>query len=135
MEDLEERAIMTTTHKPNLWIRYVDDTFVVWPHRETKVQEFLEHLNNLHAAIKFTMGREQNQLPFLDVLLKKKPDGRLAHTVYRKPTHTNRYLNADSHHQPAQLHSVINMLVNRSLKLADQNHQPEEKKGIRRILI
>ena len=34
-----------------------------------------------------------------------------------------------------QLHSVINTLVTRSLKLADQNHQPEEKKNIRRILI
>jgi hypothetical protein len=82
------------------------------------------------------MEREQqNQLPFLDVLLRKKQDGRLAHTVYRKPTHTNRYVNEDSHHHPAQLHSVINTLVTRSLKLADQNHQLEEKKNIRRILI
>ena len=75
VEDLEEKAIMTSTHKPKLWIRYADDTFVIWPHGETKLREFLEHLNNLHAAIKFTMQREQqNQLPFLDVLSKKKQD-------------------------------------------------------------
>ena len=104
------------------------------PALANKLQEFLEHLNNLHAAIKIMMEREQqNQLPFLDVLLRKKQDGRLAHTVYRKPTHTNRYVNEDSHHHPAQLHSVINTLVTRSLKLADQNHQLEEKKNIRRI--
>ena len=82
------------------------------------------------------MEREQkNQIPLLDALLKKKQDGKLTHTVYRKPTHTNRYLNANSHHHPAQLHSVINTLVTRSPKLADQNRQPEEKKNIRRILI
>ena len=43
------------------------------PALANKLQEFLEHLNNLHAAIKIMMEREQqNQLPFLDVLLKKK---------------------------------------------------------------
>lgn len=42
----------------------------------------------------------QSQLPFLDVLVTKEEDGTLGHTVYRKPTNTNRYLNADldSHH-------------------------------------
>ena len=61
--------------------------------------------------------------------------GRLAHTVYRKPTLTNPYLNADSHYHPAQPHFVINTLATRSLKLADQNHQPEEKNNVRRISI
>jgi hypothetical protein len=35
-----------------------------------------------------------------DVLLMKKPNDSIGHTVYRKPTHTNRYLHADSHHFP-----------------------------------
>ena len=29
MEFFEEMAIDTATHKPTLWIRYVDDTFVI----------------------------------------------------------------------------------------------------------
>jgi hypothetical protein len=39
------------------------------------------------------MELEQNEiLPFLDVLVKKKTDGTLSHTVCKKPTHTDLYL-------------------------------------------
>ncbi|GJQ78542.1 hypothetical protein Trydic_g11654 [Trypoxylus dichotomus] len=65
---------------------------------------------------------DQNLLPFLDILVKKNADGTLGQTVHGKPTHTNRYLNAHSHHQPAQLNSVVKTLVSRSLRLADQEH-------------
>ena len=34
MESLEERAIESSPQKPSIWLRYVDDTFVVWPHGE-----------------------------------------------------------------------------------------------------
>ena len=45
--------------------------------------------------IKFTMETEINgKLPFLDILVKRRLDGRLNHTVYRKHMHTNRYIGA-----------------------------------------
>lgn len=36
---------------------------------------------------------KNNVIPFLDVLVMKRTDGTLGHTVYRKETHTNQYLN------------------------------------------
>jgi hypothetical protein len=49
MEDFEKKAIEQATHKLVLWYRYVDDTFVIWPHGQEKLLEFLNHLNGLHV--------------------------------------------------------------------------------------
>jgi hypothetical protein len=68
----------------------VDDTFVVWPHGQDSLHEFLQYLNQQHSSIKFTMEQEHSgKLPFLDVLITRNQDGTLHHTIYRKPTHTN----------------------------------------------
>ncbi|GJQ69429.1 hypothetical protein Trydic_g6544 [Trypoxylus dichotomus] len=114
MKDFETRALNTTKYKPKLWLRYVDNTFMIWTHGGDKLHDFLSHLNRIHPKIKFTMEIEnQNQLPFLDVLEIKKQDGTLGHTI-GMPTNTNRYLNAQSYHHPAQLQGVEKTLVSRS---------------------
>ena len=93
MEDFENTAIATFHLQPKIWKRYVDDTFVIMPHNNSSLQEFLSHINGLHDRIKFTMEIENNNsFAFLDVLVSKN-NNRLTTTVYRKPTHTDRYLN------------------------------------------
>ena len=48
------------------------------------------------------MEVEKNgSIPFLDVLVYKKLDGSLGHMAFRKKTHTDSYLEADSHHHLA----------------------------------
>ena len=46
MEHFEALAIESARLKPATWLRYVDDTFVVWNEGMDKLQDFLEHLNN-----------------------------------------------------------------------------------------
>jgi hypothetical protein len=102
MEHFEEMALEEATHKPLCWFRYVDDTFVIWLHGSGKLSEFLDHLNSVHRNIQFTMEKERDShFPFLDIDIYHKPDGSLGHKVYRKPTHTNLYLNSNSHHHPS----------------------------------
>ena len=100
MEDLEVQAIMTSPSPPVLWKRYVDDTSTII-HKQDK-DAFLEHLNNIHPNIKFTSEetRPDGAIPFLDILITPKDDGSLQTSVYRKPTHTDLYLQWDSppHH-------------------------------------
>ncbi|KAK5645676.1 hypothetical protein RI129_004140 [Pyrocoelia pectoralis] len=104
MEDFEEKAINSFALKPKYWYRYVDDTFVIWNHGAESLNNFLDHLNNIHPNIKFRMEVENNNtIPFLDTLLTKLPNRKFLHSVYRKPTHTNKYLNALSHHQSPSL--------------------------------
>jgi hypothetical protein len=41
---------------------------------------------------------ENGKIPFLDVLISIKEDGTLGHQVYRKKTHIDSYLHANSYH-------------------------------------
>jgi hypothetical protein len=100
--------------------RYEDDIFAVWPHGKDDLQDFLQHLNNIHKSIEFTMEAEQDRtLPFLDVLVSRILDGTLGHTLYRKTTYTDLYLHAKSEHHPAQKRAVLTTLTRRSKTLCD----------------
>jgi uncharacterized protein (UPF0335 family) len=135
MIELEERAILNAEFKPDMWLRYVDDTFIIWKHGHDRLKDFLTYLNTLHTSIKFTMEVEADgSLPFLDVKVHKRDNNKLGHTVYRKPTHTNRYLNAASHHHPAQIASVAHTLIERARRLADTEHRDQEVKEVSSIL-
>ena len=88
MKHLEENALQTAPLPPRLWQRYVDDTFVIWPHGQDKLQRFHDHINGQHPNIKFTIEQEEgNKLTFLDVQVTRR-ESRLSMAVYRKPTHT-----------------------------------------------
>jgi hypothetical protein len=131
MEDLENNALNSSPFKPKYWNRFVDDTFVIWPHGWDKLDEFVTHLNKQSDHIKFTMEVENNNsLPFLDVRVTKRPDGSLSHQVYRKKTHTEQYLHADSHHHPSQKLGVLNTLATRAFRISDDEHLEEEKKHL-----
>jgi hypothetical protein len=120
MEHFEQQAISSAEKKPARWFRYVDDTFLVWTHGKDELEEFLKRLNNIHPNIMFTMEVEQNKtLPFLDVLVSRRSDGSLGHSVYRKSTHTDLYLHARSAHHPAQKWAVLTTLVRRARALCD----------------
>jgi hypothetical protein len=111
----EKLALDTTEYKPAKWLRYVDDTFIVWPHGPDKLQVFYYHINNLRPSIQFTMERESNNhLPFLDVLVTKN-GSTLSTNVYRKPTHTGRYLHFDSNHPHHVKRGVVHSLIHREV--------------------
>ena len=91
MEYLEQKALSTAPTPPKFWHRYVDDTFLI--HKEANKQGFLQHINSVDPAIRFTVedNKEDGSIPFLDTIVKPEVDGSLSITVYRKPTHTDQY--------------------------------------------
>ena len=56
-------------------------------------------------------NKEDGAIPFLDTIAKLEADGNLSITVYRKPTHTDQYLQWDSRHHLSAKFSVINTLT------------------------
>ena len=98
---------------PRHWFRVVDDTFFI--QQEAHKQLFLDHISNIDPAIKFTVEGNQGNgaIPFLDTLVKSEADNSLSISVYRKPTHTDQYLEWDSHHNLAAKYSVIGTLTHR----------------------
>ena len=56
-------------------------------------------------------------ISFLDLLITPETDGTLTTKVYRKPTHTDQYLQWDSNHNLASKYSVINTFTHRAKTL------------------
>ncbi|XP_072017458.1 uncharacterized protein [Amphiura filiformis] len=101
MEWFEKEAITTSpaSCKPRIWKRYVDDVLEVI--KKGEAENLTAHLNQVDPtnSIKFTYKEESdNSIPFLDTLITKKDDGSLKLCIYRKPTHTDQYLQFQSHH-------------------------------------
>ena len=90
----------------------MDDTNFIWPHGKEKLVDFVIPMNDQSNHIKFTMEIQDNScLPFLDVLITKKEDGSLAHQVYQKKTHTDKYVHASSHHPLSQKLGIFHTLA------------------------
>jgi hypothetical protein len=90
LEELELQALETSVVKLIIIKRYVNDMFVVRPQDQSSVQSFVNHMNKQNLHIQFTLEVENNNFPFLDVLIEK-VDVRLLTSVYRKPTQRGRF--------------------------------------------
>ena len=67
---------------PRVWFRFVDDTWVI--QKQAHKQAFLDHINSIDLAIKFTVEGNQDNgaIPFLDNLATPLADKSLSFKVY-----------------------------------------------------
>nr|VZI32476.1 unnamed protein product [Spirometra erinaceieuropaei] len=110
LQELEKVAF--DHYEPAFWRRFVDDTFVIIERR--RLADFQDLLNGIFPDIQFTREVEHaEQLPFLDVLITRTPNGELNTTVYRKATNTTQILNYHSNHPMAHKRSCVRTLFQR----------------------
>ena len=62
----------------------------------------------------------EGSLPFLDNKVSRLADGKLDITVYRKKTHTGRYLYFDSHHPRHVKRGTVSCLFNRARSITQR---------------
>ena len=99
---------------------------MIWPHVQEKLNCFHEHLNMQHRNIKFTVEHEkENKLAFLDVQVTR-TNNRLTTSVYRKSTHTDRYIPFYSHHHQRTVTGVLRCMRDRANKICDPTSEQKE---------
>jgi len=98
MANFEKMLVYPYTPKPTIWLRYIDDIFLIWEHGQTQLDQFLEHLNGCHPTIKFTSDISTKEINFLDTTVRLDRDRKLYTTLYCKPTDSHNYLSFTSSH-------------------------------------
>ena len=94
------------------WKRYADDTWIVI--REQEISRFHEFINTIEPSIQFTMEMESDRkISFLDVEVERNSDGGVSFGVFRKSTHTGKYLDYRSQHPYSHKLSVVRSLMDR----------------------
>ena len=74
-------------------------------------------------------------MPFLDILITPCEDGSLATTVFRKPTHTDLYMQWDRHHAISSKYSVIGTLQHKANTICSSpTLLQQEEQHLQRVL-
>ena len=94
---IESKLLAWVPVKPFIWLRYIDDIFMVWTEGEDKLLEFLHIINNFHDTIKFTFDWSRDCINYLDVQVINK-GGVIETDLYTKPTDKHQYLYHTSCH-------------------------------------
>ena len=116
MERYEQQALSSATNPLKIWLGYMDDTFVIL--LKYQLDDFTSHfsmIKQIDSNIKSTTEPEKDGIiTLLDTEISRLPDGSLKLKVCRKPTHTDQYLNFDSHHPLDHKLSVSRTLFHRA---------------------
>ena len=114
MEYFEELALGPQCPIPTpCWKRYADDVICIT--KKDQVDTLFNHINQLDDHIKFHRKSWQwRKHPFFDTKCIPNSNYIIHTTVYRKPTHTDRYLEWNSNHPISTKRSVIQALIHRA---------------------
>ena len=116
MEYFEKKAlgpVLPVSFTINTWPRYVDDVLTIV--KKGTRDFFLNYLNSIDPNIKFTIEppNQQGAIPFLDTFPRPSGD-KIINSVYRKPTHMDRYLDFNSNHPKSAKCAVVRALTYRA---------------------
>ena len=98
-----------TQYSKENWKRFLDDCFIQWNKDINTLLDFQTLLNSINTNIQFTMEYNEEELPFLDILIKKTKDNKIETDIFYKATDAKQYLLFSSCHPR---HTKINIPYN-----------------------
>jgi hypothetical protein len=123
----EEFVYKCNNFKPVFWKRMRDDVFVIWDHTKYNFKDFVNDLNSKNERIQFTTEEEvEGAIPFLDLMIHRNDDSLWTKT-YRKPTHTQAYVNWQSNHPKTMLLGVLKGLIHRAYYFCDKEEDLQDE--------
>lgn len=129
----ETLALSLATLQPALYLRYLDDIFLVWNHSRAELGDFFNTLNGVSPTIQLTMEVSSSSVDFLDTTVFKGPrfvsTGRLDTKVYFKPTHTHELLHRTSFHPQHTFPGLVKSQVIRFKRICTHEHHVGQATG------
>ena len=120
MGNLELQLQSMGGNKILLWLRYIDDIFLIWNGSQTEFNLYLEEINKIHRTIKFTAECSDKEINFLDTTLYKgsrfTQTGVLDIKTHVKPTNKQLYVHATSYHPSGCRKGIVIGEANRYLR-------------------
>jgi len=98
MGKFEQDFIETCQYKPTLWLRFLDDIFMLWDHSLEQLESFVKALNEFHESINFTYDISREHVSFLDVDIYRDSMNKICTKVHIKNTNVHQYLEYSSCH-------------------------------------
>lgn len=133
MDSLERQFNNTAAHKPDIYMRYIDDVLGVWTNGSDNLRLYLQHINNAHPSIRFTIETTEDggSIPFLDTKLTVEPTGRYTTELYIKPLSAGIIMHANSAQPWKAKRAVLYSQIQRAIRLSSS--QDACQRSIERI--
>ncbi|KAK4472212.1 hypothetical protein MN116_000516 [Schistosoma mekongi] len=130
-----ENLVSDSIGEMYLYKRYVDDILIIC----TKIDDanrLLRQLNTIQNHISLSCEEENNnQLPFLDILINRRDDGSIKRSVYRKSTWTGQYMNFHSYCPVQYKKNLVKALFNRTNRICTSDTIEENDKLLTETLM
>ena len=121
MKYVETKLIETSPKKPILWLRFIDDIFMIWGHGKQELEDFKHLSNNIYPTIKFAFNNSETEIAFLDTIIYRGKDNQILTRLYHKPTDIKQYLHYNSAHPWKQKGSVPYGLLIRCRRICSED--------------
>ena len=113
--------------------RFVDDTFIVWPHGHAGWAEvFLWAPQHTTSSSPLSTHEKENKLTFLDVQVTGS-NTRSSLGAYCKPTHTDFYIPFHSHQHQRAITEVLRCMWDRAYWICDSTTNLSELKHLQDV--
>ena len=108
-----------------MYIRYIDDLFMIWKGLEHELLRFLKEINEVHPTIKFEYKYSREKVEFLDTVVSISGK-KLKTTLYTKPTDRKAYLHRKSYHPKSTKESIAYSQATRLRRICTEKEEFEK---------